>query len=445
MGGGKSYILRWTLVALLVHWAKKGFKNVMAGLFCEDYPSLDDRHIKKIEFEFPRWLGTLNKASHEFVLDSTYGGGKIAMRNLDDPSKYASAEFAVIAVDELTKNKVEVFNFLRTRLRWPGISDTKFIAGTNPGSIGHGWVKKMWMDRMFDKNEKEQDKFIYLPAKAADNPYLDFSYYEILDSLPEKMRKAFKEGDWDIFAGQFFTEWNRERNTCEPHKIPDYWQRFLGLDYGYAKPASVHWYALDTLGRVIVYRELYGAGMTYTALARVIEKMTPREEKNLLVGNMVADPAIFRKEGYKKDGTEKDYAKSGADEMMDATNGWLVFSRGNNDRVNGWGVMREYVKAIKVGDTITSRLIYFKTCANAIRTIPALVHDEIRVEDVDTDTEDHAGDEGRYVLMEIHDRFSEKPKAVKKVRTAQDIMDRDMEVLKEEKLQQDHNIDWMSL
>ena len=132
-------------------------------------------------------------------------------------------------------------------------------------------------------------------------------------------------------------------------------------------------------------------------------------------------------------------------EMMEATNGWLVFSRGNNDRVNGWGVMREYMKTIKMGEMASPRLIYFKTCKNAIRTIPALVHDETKVEDVDSEGDDHAGDCDRYLLMEINDRFSEKPKAVKKIRTAGDIFERDMEVLKEQKLEQEHNIDWMSI
>ena len=95
MGGGKSYILRWSLVGLLLLWyARDGLRNVTVGLFCEDYPSLNDRHISKIEYEFPTWLGTLNKSSHEFIMNPKYGGGKIAMRNLDEPSKYVSAEFA---------------------------------------------------------------------------------------------------------------------------------------------------------------------------------------------------------------------------------------------------------------------------------------------------------------------------------------------------------------
>src|SRR5208283_1711750 len=140
-GGGKSYILLWWLLFYLCWLYKsKGLRNVQAGLFCEDYPSLNDRHISKIQFEFPRELGTLRQGVvKNFVIRPEYGGGIIALRNLDDPSKYLSAEFAAIAVDELKKNKVKVFDFLRMRLRWPGVERPKFAGGTNPGGIGHAW------------------------------------------------------------------------------------------------------------------------------------------------------------------------------------------------------------------------------------------------------------------------------------------------------------------
>ncbi len=122
-GGGKSYILRWVL-ALYCYWlfTELGLRNVQVALFCEDYPSLLDRHISKIRFEFPPEIGQLKhiEGTLNFVLRPELGSGVIALRNLDDPSKYLSAEFAAIAVDELTRNTKEVFDFLRSRLRWPG-------------------------------------------------------------------------------------------------------------------------------------------------------------------------------------------------------------------------------------------------------------------------------------------------------------------------------------
>jgi len=452
MFGGKSFFLRWALVKLLIAFFRKyKERNIIVGLFCEDYPSLKDRQVSKMEKEFPLWLGTMH-GDHKafgkcFILAPEYGSGVIVLRNLDDPAKYQSAEFAAIAVDELTKNDEETFIDLRHRLRWPGIEDVKFIAGTNPGSKGHLWVRKYFIDKEYPPEEKETEEFVYVPAKYEDNPFKNSSYDKILNSLPPKMQKAYKEGDWDIFAGQFFTEWKRDLHTCVPYQIPNYWQIFLGLDYGFASPSAVYWAALDVLGRVIVYRELYGAGMTYTTLARMIEKMTPKEERDRLIGNMVADPAIFRKEGYHKEGLEKDFVKSGSQEMMEATNGWLAFTRGNNDRINGWGVMREYMQPMKMGDMVSPRLIFFNTCRNAVKSIPAMVHSETgNAEDMETDNvDDHPSDSCRYLLMEIHDRFSEKPREAKKIKTAGDIFESEMKIIQQKKLEQEHNIDWMSI
>ena len=158
-------------------------------LACEDYPSLKDRQLQKIGYEFPPWLGRLHTDhkmyGRSFVLDSEYGGGIICFRNLDDPSKYASAEFALICVDELTKNKYDVFTFLRTRLRWPGLSDGEcfFVGGSNPGGVGHGWVKRLWMDKTFTPEwyppacaMDYRPTFAYIPSKAEDNSHLDPSY-----------------------------------------------------------------------------------------------------------------------------------------------------------------------------------------------------------------------------------------------------------------------------
>jgi len=144
-GGGKSYILRWWLILFLCWlYQVKKLANVQVALFCEDYPSLFDRHISKIKYEFPMSLGELKQGTvKNFVLNPQYGSGVLALRNLDDPSKYLSSEFAAIGVDELTKNEQKVFDFLRLRLRWPGVDRPKFGAATNPGGKGHGWVKKL--------------------------------------------------------------------------------------------------------------------------------------------------------------------------------------------------------------------------------------------------------------------------------------------------------------
>jgi hypothetical protein len=198
LGSGKSYWLRWMMVYWLMKlYAKHQIKGVRAGLFCEDYPSLEDRHLSKVKYEFPAWLGSYNQQRHEFTLAPEYGSGVIAFRNLDDPEKYLSVEFAVMGVDEINRNPLVTFRELRKRLRWSGIKDVRFLAACNP--IGEAWVKNMWVKRLFPPEENEQYEFGFVPALPTDNPYLDASYYKSLESLPESQRKAFLEGNWDAF------------------------------------------------------------------------------------------------------------------------------------------------------------------------------------------------------------------------------------------------------
>lgn len=196
VGAGKSYFLRWALIYLLCYYYNKyDIKGVRVGLFCEDYPALNDRHLSKIKSEFPEWLGTYNEMRHEFTLSPEYGNGVLAFRNLDDPSRYLSVEFAAEAVDEINRNPSTTFTILRTRLRWPGIADPKFIGACNP--LGEAWVKNLWIKRLFPPEEQEPQEFYFVKALPTDNPFIDASYFESLKSLPELERKAYLEGDWD--------------------------------------------------------------------------------------------------------------------------------------------------------------------------------------------------------------------------------------------------------
>lgn len=249
-GGGKSKLLRWGLLWLLIRWfMQDGHRNVRVGLFCEDYPTLRDRQITKIRTEFPDWLGTLKETRDEglgFFLHEEYGGGAIMLRNLDDPAKYMSAEFAAVAVEELTKNTKEVFDILRGSLRWPGIPWTQFWGATNPGGVGHSWVKALWVDRDFPPElEAMADRFGFVQSLPSDNPYLDEEYWNELNSLPEMLRKAWVEGLWDAFHGQAFTEWRTPVHTKKIDSLPDGWRAAAGMDWGYDRPG---WFGLNYIG-----------------------------------------------------------------------------------------------------------------------------------------------------------------------------------------------------
>ena len=210
---------------------KEGHRGVRVGLFSENYPTLKDRQVTKIKAEFPNWLGELKATKDEglgFYLRERFGGGAILLRNLDDTSKYQSAEFAGVAVEELTKNAtVDVFDVLRGSLRWPGITDTFFWGATNPGSAGHLWVKALWIERDYT-GEYERllplaHQFCFIKSLPTDNRHLTKEYWEELDSLPLNLRKAWVEGSWDHFVGMAFAEWDRDVHVAEyePERGPD--------------------------------------------------------------------------------------------------------------------------------------------------------------------------------------------------------------------------------
>lgn len=398
-GPGKSYWLRWYPIRQLILWGTKyNLKGITGAIFSEDYPTLKDRQISKIEVEFPRWLGTIRESKTHglgFHFNKGFGSHVLALRNLDDPSKYLSSEFALIAVEELTKNQEDVFHRLRSRLRWTGIPDTKFIAATNPGEIGHSWVKKRWIDGEFPPEEKEAHQFKYVPALPTDNPHLAESYLITLASLPEKLRKAYLEGNWDIFEGQYFTEWDREQHTVVPFEIPASWKRYRAYDHGRAKFACCLWFAVDYDGRVWVYREFYPTGLNVDEIARKIVDLSVGEHYEY----STADPSIFANIGY----TDRYGGQTIAETFARYDITWIPAS---NRRVDGWNLMHQY---LYFNDHQIPQLIFFKTCHNSITTIPALIHDEHRPEDLDSDGEDHAADTVRYFLMSLHEGKSTKP------------------------------------
>src|SRR3990167_5740953 len=391
-GGGKSYWLRKYPIKFLIEkcFNEYRLKGVRAGLFCEDYPTLWDRHINRIPYEFPMWLGEYKGQTHEFVLNQKYGGGVIAFRNLDDPSKYMSSEFAMIAVDELTKNKKQTFDFLRMRKRWTGVPRTKFIAGTNPGEIGHIWVKKLWIDRDFDpEQDPEPGQVAFVKSLPTDNPHNAKTYLADLQKLPEKLRKAYWDGNWDVFEGQFFAEWDKQQHVIEPFSIPDGWRKMRSIDVsGRNGITSCHWFAVDYDGNVFAYREYYATGFDADQHAREIAALSIGERYDY----SIMDASAWSKLGLPETIFEM-YQREGVQGLIPAS----------KDRVAGWTNMHSFLRWTE--DT-PPKLKFFKNCYNAIRTIPLLLHDEIHIDDVDSDGEDHAADEIRYFLQTLRGQSS---------------------------------------
>src|SRR5574340_1097733 len=390
-GGGKSRWLRWALVEFLIDLYKA--HNIIGArvmLACETYRDLEDRQITKIKREFPAWMGKLSASKEDglaFRLTDELGGGVIALRNLDEPSKYQSAEFAAIGVDELTKIDKETFDILRGSLRHPGVSHTVFLGATNPGGIGHAWVKGLWIDRQFPLElAGKAGEVIFVQSLPADNPYLDQSFWDELNSLPEQLRRAWVEGDWNTFSGMAFPSWSNESHIVDmaPDDIPDYWPRSVGVDWGYAKPFAAVWVAVDPdTNRHYVYRELYQTGLTDQQQARLIREHNGTDR----VRRYFADPSMWAKK-------TQTYVTSTADIYQQEG---VILTAADNDRLSGKRKIDRLLMPLRDG---RPGLVVLRDCRNFIKTFPLLATDEHKPEDVDTTQDDHLYDALRYELTD---------------------------------------------
>ena len=400
-GGGKSYFLRWCAVGLaMYYYGKYQIERIPIGLFSEDYPTLRDRQVTKIMREFPSWLGTLKETNRDglaFYLSPQYGSGVIMLRNLDDPSKYASVEFAAILVEELTKNTADKFEDLRTRMRFPGVEDRKFVGATNPGQVGHGWVKRLWVKPDTEHPDYEQAKFTFIQSKYSDNKHNPSDYGDQLRSIKdEQKRKALLDGDWDVFEGQYFEEWRHDVHVV-PSFIPQRGALIVGgMDWGRSSRPShktAFYFSLDVVEKVFwqdisfyrcrTFMEVTGKDKTPREWADEIKEqmkffgLTMKE-----VAWVRGDPAMFKKKEDGSDGIAEEFASYGI-RMMPA----------NNDRLNGWEMLHKWLSIAPDGRAYWE---VAENCKNLVRTLPELIHDENRPEDVDTEGEDHPGDAERY-------------------------------------------------
>lgn len=369
-GGGKSFFLRWWAVFYLLYLHfKLGIDRANVMLACEDYPALLDRQVSKIRAEFPPELGDLKQGvTLDYELKPQYGSGRILLRNLDDPSKYLSSEFAGIAVDELTRNDAEVFSYLRLRLRWPGVARPRFVAGSNPGGKGHGWVQHLWIDREFPRElEPLANEFYFVPAKMQDNPFLPQSYYQDLLTLPEAMAKAYAEGRWDLFAGQYFDFWERLRGEIVQDErtwnLQAWNVRWASVDWGFEHPACVHWHCLDDSGITRTYRELHSNHLSPRELGARIVAASAGEK----LTHVYLSPDAF---AHRTD--ELSIAEQIGEVLSQA--GFPRPVPADNDRVGGWMLLYQMLQSgqWKIGTT----------CKELLRAIPVAVRDSKRVEDI---------------------------------------------------------------
>ncbi len=310
----------------------------------------------------------------------------------EDVYHYQSAEYEDICFDELTQFGEFQYTYLLSRLRTtkPGVR-CLVRAATNPGGVGHGWVKQRFID-VATPGEVYTDVATgrtrrFIPAKLDDNPHIDADYSRRLDELPEAERRALKDGDWDVFAGQYFREWSRDIHVIRPIEIPHWWRRFRSLDYG-LDCCACYWWAVGPDQRCYIYRELYQPDLRLSEAAKKILAMTPEGEK---IDYTVASPDLWNRNQHT--------GFSGAEVMQREG---LLLRPADNARIPGWRALREYLAPYRDEQGVqTAHLLVFDHCTNLIRTLPMLIHDNHDPEDADTEPHEvtHGPDSVRYGIM----------------------------------------------
>ena len=348
-------------------------------------------------------------------------GSLLAFGYLDssnDRLHYQGASIEDICWDELTQIAHEddylfVNAFCRSKL-----SGCRPLvrAATNPGEIGHGWVRRRFVNiapplTTYTDPTSGRTR-CYIPATLEDNPAglaINPDYERNLASLPPAMHRALRYGDWDIFAGQVFSEWRRDIHVVPPFAIPADWTRWIAVDYGYVAPFCAGWLARNPQRtRIVIYREAYETGYAASDQAALIRTLSERE--NIRFG--LADPSMWAQREGRTDvqarGRRQTVGGSYADDYAQAWQGWGVpLHKANNNRIQGKNHVHQAL-AYEVSQggalAIPPLLQVFESCVNLIRTLPELVYDKYDVEDVDTKGEDHAYDMVRYGLTYHYDR-----------------------------------------
>ncbi|MDD2954942.1 MAG: phage terminase large subunit [Oscillospiraceae bacterium] len=354
-GGGKSWAVRKKASLLAVR-----YPGIRMLLLRRSMPELRENHILPLMTEL-HGIATYRETDKAFGFAN---GSRLRFGYCDserDVLQYQGQEFDVIFMDEATQFSYFQFSTLKACLRGANHFPKRMYLTCNPGGVGHEWVKRLFVRREYLPGENPAD-YTFIPARVYDNRALldcDPGYVSMLENLPGDLKRAWLEGDWEIFAGQYFTEFREDVHVAEPFAIPAHWRRYVALDYGLDMLAG-YWIALDERGRAWVYREAYESGLIVSQAARKIREMSGGER----IDAYLAPPDLWNR--------RQDTGKSAAELFGEQG---VFLQKAENDRVQGWYGLKEWLRPYRGEEGMTARLKIFSGCRNLIRCLPALQHD----------------------------------------------------------------------
>ena len=375
-GGGKSY--GQLVDALITALRYPGSKQLILR---RSFAELEKSLIRTSLSLFPQRIYRFNASTHvgRFQNGSCIDFGYCAAEN--DVYQYQSAEYDTVRFDELTHFTEAQYLYLISRVRGANAFPKQIKSSTNPGGIGHGWVKARFVDPSppgAPFTGTDGMSRIFLPSLLSDNRFLsegDPDYKKRLLSLPEREKKALLFGDWNIFDGQYFSEFSTAKHTCEPFEIPHAWRKYRTVDYGLDRLACL-WIAVSPEGRAYVYREYCASDLPIGEAAAAILERTPKHEE---IYATLAPPDLFSR--------SQESGKSKA--SLFASYG-VHFTKSSNNREAGWLSVKEMLRQKDGG----AMLLIFSHCTELIRCLPALQIDKRRPSDCATEPHDitHAPD-----------------------------------------------------
>ena len=357
-GGGKSHVQVMDAMLYALKYPKSK-QLILRRTFAE----LDKSIVRTVKNLYPQKIFKFNSSTHTgtFINGSLIDFGYIATDN--DLDRYQSSEYDMIRFDELTHFTEHQYTYMLSRLRGATPFPRQMKSSTNPGSVGHQWVKKRFVDpsppnKVFI-GEGNLSK-VFIPALLSDNPFLtknDPTYRDRLLALSERDKKALLYGDWNIFEGQYFDEFDEKVHVCEPFPIPKEWRRYRAIDYGLDMLGGV-FVAVNSMGQAFVYREVGESNLPISDAAGCVLNASERDEDFYVT---LAPPDLWNR--------SQETGRSKATIFDEAG---LRLVKSNNDREAGWLAIKELLKLDANGEP---RLRIFNTCRGLIHDLPALIRD----------------------------------------------------------------------
>ncbi len=379
-GGGKSWALRRKIILMCLR-----YPGLRCLLVRRTLPELRSNHLAPLLAEYGAIL-TYSERDKELSLEN---GSRIILGYCAaerDALRYQGQEYDIIAIDEATQLSEYQFSVFKACLRGTSEVPRRIYLTCNPGGVGHAWVKRLFVDRDYRQSE-DPDDYAFIPATVFDNGILtraDPDYVRRLETLPPKLREAWLYGKWDIFEGQFFTEFDEERHVCLECRIPKARHTVVALDYGFDMLAA-YICSCDDEGRIYVTDEFCAPNLTLSEAASKVAALC----RGRNVEFAVASPDLWNR--------RQDSGKSGF-EIMQRTDGMPPMRPADDRRIPGWRLIREYLADREDG---RPGLMISRRCRELIRCLPALQFDKTQSEDASGEPHSvtHSPEALRYALM----------------------------------------------